>query len=77
MFRTLDGTCNNMKGEPLRGASYRPYTRLLPTIYDNEVSEPVGELSDYLACSLYSKCELLQDPCSLMHVHHLVRLHED
>nr|pir hypothetical protein F32A5.2 - Caenorhabditis elegans [Caenorhabditis elegans] len=44
MFRTLDGTCNNMKGEPLRGASYRPYTRLLPTIYDNEVSEPVGSL---------------------------------
>ncbi|CAO4364886.1 unnamed protein product [Caenorhabditis nigoni] len=44
LYRTLDGTCNNMKGEPLRGASYRPYTRLLPTIYDNEVSEPVGSL---------------------------------
>ncbi|CAI2343224.1 unnamed protein product [Caenorhabditis sp. 36 PRJEB53466] len=44
LYRTLDGTCNNMKGEPLRGASYRPYTRLLPTIYDNDVSEPVGSL---------------------------------
>lgn len=42
-YRTMDGTCNNMR-EPLRGASYRPYTRLLPTVYDNDLSEPVGSL---------------------------------
>ncbi|KAK6737336.1 hypothetical protein RB195_019811 [Necator americanus] len=42
-FRTMDGTCNNLQN-PLRGASYRPYTRLLPTIYDNELSEPVGSI---------------------------------
>ena len=46
LYRTMDGTCNNMKGDPLRGSSYRPYTRLLPTIYDNEVSEPVGKIKD-------------------------------
>ncbi|WKX94320.1 hypothetical protein Q1695_011516 [Nippostrongylus brasiliensis] len=40
-FRTMDGTCNNLQN-PLRGAAYRPYTRLLPTVYDNELSEPVG-----------------------------------
>ncbi|KJH50886.1 animal hem peroxidase [Dictyocaulus viviparus] len=42
-FRTMDGTCNNLKN-PLRGAAYRPYTRLLPTIYDNQLSEPVGSM---------------------------------
>uniref|UniRef100_A0A1I7XAK9 Uncharacterized protein n=1 Tax=Heterorhabditis bacteriophora TaxID=37862 RepID=A0A1I7XAK9_HETBA len=41
LFRTMDGTCNNLE-QPLRGAAYRPYTRLLPTVYDNELSEPVG-----------------------------------
>uniref|UniRef100_A0A7I4Y6P2 peroxidase n=2 Tax=Haemonchus contortus TaxID=6289 RepID=A0A7I4Y6P2_HAECO len=42
-FRTMDGTCNNLH-HPLRGAAYRPYTRLLPTVYDNALSEPVGSL---------------------------------
>lgn len=42
VLRTMDGTCNNLQN-PLRGAAYRPYTRLLPTVYDNELSEPVGE----------------------------------
>lgn len=26
-FRSMDGTCNNFK-KPLRGAAFRPYTRL-------------------------------------------------
>ncbi|VDM60387.1 unnamed protein product [Angiostrongylus costaricensis] len=42
-FRTMDGSCNNLRN-PLRGAAYRPYTRLLPTVYDNGLSEPVGSL---------------------------------
>ncbi|PIO67811.1 shTK domain protein, partial [Teladorsagia circumcincta] len=42
--RTMDGTCNNLQ-HPLRGAAYRPYTRLLPTVYDNGLSEPVGSMN--------------------------------
>ncbi|CAJ0604842.1 unnamed protein product [Cylicocyclus nassatus] len=42
-YRTMDGTCNNLQN-PLRGAAYRPYTRLLPTVYDNELSEPVASM---------------------------------
>ncbi|RCN34313.1 heme peroxidase, partial [Ancylostoma caninum] len=44
---TMDGTCNNLQN-PLRGAAYRPYTRLLPTVYDNELSEPVASLFPHL-----------------------------
>ncbi|PIO68593.1 heme peroxidase [Teladorsagia circumcincta] len=40
----MDGTCNNLQ-HPLRGAAYRPYTRLLPTVYDNGLSEPVGSMN--------------------------------
>ncbi|PAV77567.1 hypothetical protein WR25_09840 isoform A [Diploscapter pachys] len=43
LYRTMDGTCNNLR-KPLQGAAYRPYTRLLPTVYDNGLSEPVGSL---------------------------------
>ncbi|EYC33084.1 hypothetical protein Y032_0002g591 [Ancylostoma ceylanicum] len=46
-FRTMDGTCNNLQN-PLRGAAYRPYTRLLPTVYDNELSEPVASMFPHL-----------------------------
>jgi hypothetical protein len=42
-FRTMDGTCNNLRN-PLRGAAYRPYTRLMTPQYDNGLSEPVCEL---------------------------------
>ncbi|KAK6053824.1 heme peroxidase [Cooperia oncophora] len=43
----MDGTCNNLQN-PLRGAAYRPYTRLLPTVYDNGLSEPVGSIMTHL-----------------------------
>uniref|UniRef100_A0A158PBP2 SCP domain-containing protein n=1 Tax=Angiostrongylus cantonensis TaxID=6313 RepID=A0A158PBP2_ANGCA len=46
-FRTMDGSCNNLRN-PLRGAAYRPYTRLLPTVYDNGLSEPVGRISFWM-----------------------------
>ncbi|KAH7699852.1 hypothetical protein AAVH_33039 [Aphelenchoides avenae] len=42
-YRTMDGTCNNFRF-PLRGAAYRPYSRLMPPEYDNGLSEPVSSL---------------------------------
>ncbi|VDM91580.1 unnamed protein product [Onchocerca ochengi] len=39
-YRTMDGTCNNLF-QPLRGAAFRPYNRLLFPEYDDKLSEPV------------------------------------
>ncbi|XP_074640940.1 peroxidasin homolog [Tubulanus polymorphus] len=40
-YRTLDGTCNNLR-EPMWGASLTPMTRLLNPAYENGISTPVG-----------------------------------
>ena len=40
-YRTIDGTCNNMK-EPLLGASDTPFRRVLRAVYKDGVSGAVG-----------------------------------
>lgn len=40
-YRTLDGTCNNLQ-HPLRGAAIMPFSRLLDSDYDNDLSLPRG-----------------------------------
>jgi len=40
-YRTLDGTCNNLRN-PMLGASLSPLLRLLPPRYENNFNSPVG-----------------------------------
>uniref|UniRef100_A0A0K0EPD5 peroxidase n=2 Tax=Strongyloides stercoralis TaxID=6248 RepID=A0A0K0EPD5_STRER len=40
-FRTLDGSCNNLK-HPTWGAGKTRYLRLLPPLYEDNISIPVG-----------------------------------
>ncbi|MFH4973324.1 hypothetical protein AB6A40_000033 [Gnathostoma spinigerum] len=42
-YRTMDGTCNNLK-HPLRGAAFRPYNRLMPPDYDDGLGAPVASI---------------------------------
>jgi len=40
-YRTLDGTCNNLR-RPMLGASLSPLLRLQPPRYENNFNLPVG-----------------------------------
>ncbi|GMR36562.1 hypothetical protein PMAYCL1PPCAC_06757, partial [Pristionchus mayeri] len=42
-YRTLDGSCNNLQN-PLLGAAFTPYSRLLPAQYDDGVNAVVSSL---------------------------------
>ncbi|PIO63041.1 hypothetical protein TELCIR_15377, partial [Teladorsagia circumcincta] len=43
MFRTLDGTCNNLD-KPMQGAAFRQYIRHFPPQYDDGAGEPISVL---------------------------------
>lgn len=40
-YRTADGTCNH-RNDPLKGASFRPFTRLKAATYENGINKPRG-----------------------------------
>ena len=40
MYRTLDGTCNNLD-RPMLGAAFRRYIRHMPPRYDDNIGEPI------------------------------------
>ena len=40
-YRTIDGSCNNMKN-PLWGSSFVAFKRLLPPVYENGFNLPIG-----------------------------------
>ena len=41
-FRTIDGTCNNIQ-QPLAGAAFTTFKRLLPPEYENGYFTPIGK----------------------------------
>ncbi|ETN74237.1 hypothetical protein NECAME_04102 [Necator americanus] len=40
-FRSIDGTCNNL-ANPIVGAAFTPFTRLLPSAYDDGINALIG-----------------------------------
>lgn len=43
-FRTFDGSCNNLQ-QPMKGACYTPYARLLQANYEDGIDRMMGEFS--------------------------------
>uniref|UniRef100_A0A914UP67 ShKT domain-containing protein n=1 Tax=Plectus sambesii TaxID=2011161 RepID=A0A914UP67_9BILA len=42
-FRSMDGSCNNLK-QTIQGAAFTQYIRLIPPVYDNGLSAPVSSI---------------------------------
>jgi len=40
-FRTIDGTCNNLKQQTM-GAAFTPFSRILPAVYEDGIAQPIG-----------------------------------
>ena len=40
-FRTIDGTCNNLKKQTM-GAAFTPFSRILPAVYEDGIAQPIG-----------------------------------
>ncbi|XP_065909545.1 lactoperoxidase-like [Dysidea avara] len=40
-FRTIDGTCNNLRLQTI-GASFTPFGRIVPPVYENGISQLIG-----------------------------------
>ena len=48
-YRSLDGTCNNLR-QPMLGSSLSPLLRLLPPRYENNFNSPVGRCCCCCCC---------------------------
>ncbi|KAE9420852.1 hypothetical protein Angca_007190, partial [Angiostrongylus cantonensis] len=66
MFRTLDGTCNNLE-RPMLGAAFRPYIRHFPPRYDDGIGEPVSSMTISRPTARESNRMMLSSSQSVVH----------
>ncbi|CAJ0581248.1 unnamed protein product, partial [Mesorhabditis spiculigera] len=66
MYRSFDGTCNNLK-RPMQGASFRQYLRHFPPQYDDGKGEPVSSLTETRPTAREANRVMLSSAQSVMH----------
>ncbi|PAV79596.1 hypothetical protein WR25_00311, partial [Diploscapter pachys] len=66
MYRTLDGTCNNLD-RPMLGAAFRRYIRHMPPRYDDNVGEPISSLKATRPSSREANRVMLSSSQSVIH----------
>uniref|UniRef100_A0A1I7XPJ1 ShKT domain-containing protein n=1 Tax=Heterorhabditis bacteriophora TaxID=37862 RepID=A0A1I7XPJ1_HETBA len=66
MYRTLDGTCNNLD-KPMQGAAFRQYIRHFPSEYDDNKGEPVSSITNIRPSARESNRVMLSSAQSVTH----------
>ncbi|CAI4221322.1 unnamed protein product [Auanema sp. JU1783] len=66
VYRTLDGTCNNLK-KPMQGAAFRKYIRHFPSQYDDKVGEPIASITNSRPTARESNRVMLSSAQSVVH----------
>uniref|UniRef100_A0A0N4X310 Animal hem peroxidase n=1 Tax=Haemonchus placei TaxID=6290 RepID=A0A0N4X310_HAEPC len=66
MYRTLDGTCNNLD-KPMQGAAFRQYIRHFPPQYDDGVGEPISSITPSRPTARETNRIMLSSPQSVVH----------
>lgn len=66
MYRTLDGTCNNLE-KPMRGAAFRPFNRHFPAQYDDGKGEPISSLKQSRPSAREANRVMLSSAQSVVH----------
>ncbi|WKX96698.1 hypothetical protein Q1695_012829 [Nippostrongylus brasiliensis] len=66
MYRTLDGTCNNLE-KPMQGAAFRQYIRHFPPMYDDGVGEPISSIKISRPTARESNRVMLSSAQSVVH----------
>ncbi|KAJ1348042.1 Peroxidase mlt-7 [Parelaphostrongylus tenuis] len=66
MYRSMDGTCNNLQ-KPMLGAAFRPYIRHFPSQYDDGIEEPVSSIIISRPTAREANRVMLSSPQSVVH----------
>ncbi|CAI2336428.1 unnamed protein product [Caenorhabditis sp. 36 PRJEB53466] len=66
MYRTLDGTCNNLE-KPMHGAAFRPFNRHFAAQYDDGRGEPISSLNQSRPSAREANRVMLSSAQSVVH----------
>lgn len=66
MYRTLDGTCNNLD-KPMQGAAFRRFNRHFPAQYDDGRGEPISSLNKSRPSAREANRVMLSSAQSVVH----------